>query len=241
MQAERLDATVVNYINEIKTEIQSQFEQQINELSRQVQKLKEEALDYRNKYLVIKEERDLLIYKRFMRGSERTPVNENQPLLFPTATEVKQQAATEKTEDHFMVKAHSRKKRGRKPIDPSIRRVIRLIDIPESEKKCVCGAELTKIGAEISEKLHIIPEEVYAEQIHRLKYACRCCEGTEDEGKPTVRIAPVEPSMIPRSIATPSLLSYILTHKFEDHLPYFRQEKQFKRTGIRICRQDMAA
>ena len=237
MQVERLDATVIDYINEIK----AQFEKQISELTRQMVQLKEEAIEYRNKYLVIKEERDLLIYKRFMRSSEQIPFDNNQQQLFPAETEVKQLTEKEKPEERTIVKEHSRKKCGRKPIDPSIRRVVRTIDIPEDEKKCACGAELARIGEEISEKLHIIPEEVYAEQIHRLKYACPCCEGTAEEGvKPAVRIAPVEPSIIPRSIATPSLLSYLLTHKFEDHLPYFRQEKQFKRIGVTLCRQDMA-
>jgi transposase len=50
----------------------------------------------------------------------------------------------------------------------------------------------------------------------------------------------VEPSIIPRSIASPSLLSTILTQKFETHLPYYRQEKQFEQIGAAISRQDMA-
>ena len=75
----------------------------------------------------------------------------------------------------------------------------------------------------------------------RPKYACRSCEGTEDEGKPSVRIAPVEPAIIPRSIASPSLLSTVMIAKFEDHLPYYRQEKQFERIGVDISRQDMSS
>jgi transposase len=74
----------------------------------------------------------------------------------------------------------------------------------------------------------------------RFKYACPCCQGVASEGiAPTVRIAPVEPSIIPKSIASASLLSWIFTHKFEDHLPYYRQEKQFERIGATISRQDM--
>jgi transposase len=46
--------------------------------------------------------------------------------------------------------------------------------------------------------------------------------------------------MIPRSIASPSLLSWIFTHKYEDHLPYYRQEKQFERIGVDISRQNMS-
>jgi transposase len=243
MQVAQLDTTVINYISEIKTEIQSQFEQQIRELMHQIHKLQEEAWDYRNKYLVIKEQHDLLIYKRFMRSSEQLPVNTNQNLLFPTEIESKQamEEETKKPEEHTVVNSYSRKKCGRKPIDPSITRVPRIIDIPEDEKKCACGSELTKIGEEISEKLIYIPAQIIVDEIHRLKYACQKCEGTAEEGiKPTVRIAPVEPSIISRSIATSSLLSHILTSKFEDHVPYFRQEKQFKRMGISLRRQDMA-
>jgi transposase len=78
------------------------------------------------------------------------------------------------------------------------------------------------------------------EKTVRPKYACRCCEGTEDEEAPAVRIAPVEPAVIPRSIASPSLLSTVITQKFEMHLPYYRQEKQFEQIGAEISRQDMA-
>jgi transposase len=35
-------------------------------------------------------------------------------------------------------------------------------------------------------------------------------------------------------------LSTIITQKYEDHLPYYRQEKQFERIGVRISRQDMS-
>jgi transposase len=99
---------------------------------------------------------------------------------------------------------------------------------------------LTRIGEEISEKLVIIPPRIYVDQQIRPKYACLHCEGTEDEDKPTVRIAPVEPSIIPKSMASPSLLSMIFTQKFEIHLPYYRQQKQFGQIGVTISRQDMS-
>jgi transposase len=62
----------------------------------------------------------------------------------------------------------------------------------------------------------------------------------EDDG-PTVRIAPVPPRIIPRSIATPGLLAHILTGKFVDHTPFYRQEKQFHRLGVEISRTSMCS
>ena len=231
MHLETLDATVVDYINEIK----AQYEHQINKKNEIIVDL----LEYQNKYLEIKERYDLLLYKRFMRSAEQLPADGNQPLLFTVEVEEPSRSEESETEEKTEVASHQRKKPGRKPLDPSLPREEIIIDIPDSEKTCACGATLTKIGEETSEKLEIIPERIVVKKTIRLKYGCRCCEGTEDEEKPAVRIAPVEPSIIPRSIASPSLLSWVFTHKFEDHLPYYRQEKQFERIGVTISRQDM--
>ena len=227
------DTSVVDYINEIKAE----YEHKINEKNKTIIDL----LEYKNKYQVLEEKYTLLLYKRFMRSAERLPADESQPLLFTTEAEETEVVAEPEAQDKTEVKSHSRKKPGRKPLDPNLPREQHIIDIPDGEKICACGAELTKIGEEVSEKLEIIPEKIVVKETIRLKYACRCCEGVASEGiAPTVRIAPVEPSIIPKSIASASLLSWIFTHKFEDHLPYYRQEKQFERIGVVISRQDMS-
>ena len=211
-----------------------QLETKNKKLETEVIELKE----YRNKYLEIKEQYDLLVYKRFARSAEQLLVDVGQQLLFAEAAE----ANEEKTEEEELqsVRPFKRKKAGRKPLSANLQRREKIIDIPESEKTCACGAELTRIGEETSEKLIIIPPQIYVEKTVRPKYACRRCEGTEDEYNPTVRIAPVEPAIIPKSITSPSLLSTIITQKFEMHLPYYRQEKQLEQIGAVISRQDMA-
>ena len=99
---------------------------------------------------------------------------------------------------------------------------------------------MVRIGEEVAEKLHIIRPKMWVEKIIRPKYACTFCEGSGDEGRPAVRIADVPESIIPKSIVTPGLLSFIIENKFVDHLPYYRQEKRFERIGIRISRQNMS-
>jgi len=139
------------------------------------------------------------------------------------------------------VTAHVRKqKAGRKPLSADLPRTDIIHDIPESEKQCACGCTLTKIGEEVSEKLGYIPEQVFVERHIRPKYACKACEGSGDEDKPAVRLAPVPPSIIPRSITSPSLLATIIIHKFVDHLPFYRQEVMFERLNIEVSRQDMS-
>jgi transposase len=136
------------------------------------------------------------------------------------------------------VPTHSRKKRGRKPLPEDLPRVEVIHDLPEGEKTCACGCELTRIGEETCEKLDIIPAKVQVIRHIRLKYACRGCEGVESEGG-AVKLAPLPPQIIPQSIVTPGLLAFVLVAKFADALPFYRQEAQFKRIGVEVSRASM--
>jgi len=224
--------SLLNYIKGLE----ANYNQRINELETNYKNLQFEKEVLQEKY-------DLLIYKRFANSAEKMLAEEKQPRLFNTE-EASAETAQEITDNEIeVIKSYKRKKNpgcGRKAIDPKIPRREKILDIAETEKTCACGTRLTKIGEESNEKLHIEPPVIYAEKTIRPKYACRHCEGTEDEATPAVRIAPVEPSIIPKGIASPSLLSTIIIQKFEDHLPFYRQEQQFQRIMVRISRQDMS-
>lgn len=171
----------------------------------------------------------------FGRKSEKMrPEGGPQPLLLfdMPEPEVKEEA------DEIQVPAHHRKKAGRKPLPEELPRVEVIHDIDAADKVCGCGSELRRIGEEVSEQLDVIPARVRVIRHIRPKYACRNCEGVEDGG-PAVKIAPVPPQIIPKSIAGPGLLAHILTAKFTDHLPFYRQEKQFIRLGVEVSRTSM--
>jgi transposase len=99
---------------------------------------------------------------------------------------------------------------------------------------------VTRIGEEGCEKLGIIPAQVRVRRHVRPKYACKACEGSGDEQNPAVRIAPAVKQLLPKSIASPALIAYMLVAKFCDALPFYRQERQFQRMGVDLRRQDMA-
>lgn len=138
------------------------------------------------------------------------------------------------------VAAHSRGKSGRRPLPASLPRVDIVHDISEGEKLCGCGAAMVKIDEETHERLGIVPQKVYVERHIRPKYACRKCGGAASEG-PAVKIAPLPPAMIPKSNASEGLLAYLLTAKFCDALPLYRQERIFARFGIDITRATMCS
>lgn len=137
------------------------------------------------------------------------------------------------------ISGHTRKKRGRRPLPEHLPRIEVIHDIPETEKICACGCALTRIGEETSEQLDIIPARIQVIRNIRPQYACRNCEGVEDPSGKAVKIAPVHPQIIPKSIVSASLLAAILAGKFVDHNPFYRQEKQYLRIGVEISRTSM--
>ena len=137
------------------------------------------------------------------------------------------------------VPAHTRKKSGRKPLPENLEREEVVHDIPEEDKECACGTSMEVIGQEISEQLDYTPPELKVTRHIRPKYACKNCEGIETEGS-TIKIAPPPQQIIPKSIASAGLLAQIVTAKFVDSMPFYRQEKQFGRLGYEISRTNMA-
>ncbi len=137
------------------------------------------------------------------------------------------------------VAEHTRSKPGRKPLPPDLPRIDVIHDIDESEKVCACGAELSRIGEDVCEKLDIIPAKIQVIRHIRPKYACKSCEGVESDG-PTVLIAPPPAQMIPKGMASAGLLAHVAVSKYGDGLPLYRQEKMFARCGIDISRSTMA-
>jgi len=111
--------------------------------------------------------------------------------------------------------------------------------LPEEETKCkICGSDRHIMGKNIRLELKIIPPEVKVVKHITYVYSCRNCENNGDSVSIVKSVAP-EP-LIKGSIASPSLVSYIMTQKFVNAMPLNRQEQDFKRFGIDISRQNMA-
>ena len=142
------------------------------------------------------------------------------------------------SEETVEVAKHTRRKKGRKPLPDNLPRVEIIHDIDEQEKICHCGAELSRIGEEVAEKLDIIPAVIQVVRHIRPKYSCKHCENAAEKG-PTVKIAPVPVQLLPKAIASGGLMAHILTAKFVDSLPFYRQERQFDRLGADISRATM--
>lgn len=186
---------------------------------------------------VLEEELRLLRHRIFGRRSERQiPGEQNQSTLFDEA-EMAPTAAEEIATPAVAVAAHTRAKPGRRPLPADLPREEVLHDIPEEEKICgCCGQPRVRIGEETSEKLDVVPAQLKVIRHVRPKYACKDCEGLEDEHP--VKIAPMPPQIVDKGICTPGLLAYVLMSKFCDAIPFYRQETLFRRIGVELSRTD---
>jgi len=190
---------------------------------------------YLSKINILEEEIRLLKGKIFGKKSEKKLFDENQLTFFDSEKVLPEQP---ETDSEIEIKQHNRKKRGRKAIPADLPRIKQIHDIDEKDKLCECGCRKKCIGSEDSEQLDIIPAKVRVIKHVRLKYACKNCEGVESE-KPAVMTAEMPEQIIPKCIGTPGLISHVITAKFLDALPFYRQEKQFKRIGVKIPRGTM--
>lgn len=152
--------------------------------------------------------------------------------------EVEEIAATEDDDDKQEI-SYRRNKPKRKPLPPELPRETIVHDLTDEEKICACcEGELHKIGEDKAEKLEFIPAQVKVIEHIRPKYACRQCEkaGTHN----TIKQASMPASPIPKGIATVSLLSQLITSKYQYGLPLNRQESMFKQYGIELSRKTMS-
>jgi transposase len=187
------------------------------------------------KIAALEEELRLALHKRFAASSEKT--SPDQLNLFNEAEVTA--AAPIADKQTTTVPEHERKTRGRKPLPDHLPRTRIEHDIPEADKTCACGCRKTCIGEATSEQLDIIPAKIQVLQHVRFKYACRSCEGVDDDG-PTVITAPMPLQPIPKSNASPGLLAYIGVAKFVDGMPLYRLEPRFRRIGVEIPRNTLA-
>lgn len=220
-------------------------EKEISRKENEILQLKSENESKDLKILGLEEQLRTQINYRFGAHSEKSfeqlsLFDDGEDDFFPETEMLIDEELQEAIKDNKVaVKAYKRRKCGRKKLDDNLERVLIYHDIPEEEKTCGCGAELVKIGENYTERLGIIPQKIYVERHVYPVYACRVCEGSGDEDRPVFRQAPAEKNIIPKSIATPGLLSYIFINKYCNHMPYYRQSKDFARYGVELSRATM--
>ena len=214
----------------------------LEELRSLVLALKRENCQLKAQQDSLQETIRLLLHKRFGAKSEKYPAGQSDLFneaeayaedgddpesLLPTTAEADLSADA-------LAPATPSAKRGRKALPTELPRTDIIHDLPVEQRYCNEGHALVVIGEEVSEQLDIIPAKIQVLRHIRKKYACPCCSAG-------VKTAPLPPQPIPKSNASAGLLAYIVTAKFLDALPLYRQSKQFRRIGVYLPRATLAS
>ena len=114
-----------------------------------------------------------------------------------------------------------------------------LYTLPEEEQICpACAGPLHEMGQDIRREVKIIPAQFILVRHICSKYACRNCN--RNEIKTPILAAPMPTSAFPNSLASPSAVAYLMSQKFVEGLPLYRQEQALQRLGFELSRQTMA-
>lgn len=147
-------------------------------------------------------------------------------------TEIEAKNAESEDEENIDVKGFTRKRGKRRPLPENLPREIVKVELPENERFTEDGRPLRVIGEEVSEKLVYEPAVMKVIEYHRARYGV-------DSGE-TIKTAPPVPMLVPKGIPTGSLIAAIVTAKYADGLPLYRQEDILSRQGVDIPRCTMA-
>jgi transposase len=105
---------------------------------------------------------------------------------------------------------------------------------PASARHCPsCDSAKVRIGADTTEELDYVPASFVIREYVRPKYACgRCQQGVVQA------VLPARP--IEKGRPGPGLLAHVVSSKYADHLPLYRQEQIFERHGVPVTRRTLA-
>lgn len=212
-----------------KLEEENERERAANrELKGELERLTERAV-------LLEEEVRWLKAQFFGRSSQQdaAAVNLEQGLLFNEAEVLAAIAAADAAHAARTkaIGAHERRHTGgRKAIPAHFPRIDIEHDLPEHEKRCTrCPSPhpLTRIGEQTRECYRYEPPKVSVERHVRPTYVC------EHRHEAPIT-APAPPVILPKSMASPSLLAYLVTAKFVDGLPLYRVARQLERLGMEL-------
>ncbi|MBV0606698.1 transposase, partial [Klebsiella pneumoniae] len=130
-------------------------------------------------------------------------------------------------EDDPQVPRQLRQSRHRRPLPAHLPREI--IRLEPAETCCPdCGSDMSYLSEVSAEQLELVSSALKVIRTVRVKKACTRCDCIVE--------APAPSRPIDRGIAGPGLLARVLTAKYCEHLPLYRQCEIFARQGVDLSR-----
>jgi len=197
----------------------------ITELQSQIKNLSHEIIDLKKQNEWLKQQFNLSNQRQFGKSSE-TSSTMNLSLFDEAMSHDQSSSNEELTNSETITYTRTKKTVGRHFDVSKFPKEQKIYDLEDSEKTCACGNLLEKAGEDISIQVDHIPETFNVIEHVALKYCCRQCETIKSAKKPE--------TAIPKCMATPGFIAEVITKKYEQHLPLYRQSKIFAKLGADI-------
>ena len=211
---------------------------QINALDQQIASL-DQTISSKDREILYRQAKidqlthEMAVLKRWKFGRSREQLDAGQASLLDETIDADIAAIEQELQD-LAPPANTAKEPRQQPkraaLPPELPRV-ELHHEPDSTT-CTCGCQLKRIGEDVSEKLDYTPGVLTVQRHVRGKWACSECQ--------SLRQAPVPAQIIDKGLPTSGLLAQVLVAKYSDHLPLYRQETIFGRSGYAIARSTLA-
>ena len=208
----------------------------IEELQKRCEQLEQQNAELSAKLKWFEEQYRLSLHRRFGSSSERTAPGQLQ-IFNEAESETKPDLAEPTVET---ITYSRRKKSGHRenqlkdlPVETIEYR------LPAEEQVCLCcGGSLHEMSTEVRQELKIIPAQVKV--VKHVRYVYSCCRCEREEITTPIVTAPMPVPVLPGSLVSPSVMAYVMTQKYVEGMPLYRQEKQFERLGVELSRQTLA-
>jgi len=208
------------------------FLQQLNTKDHEIERLNQILLNFQR--------------NRFGQHSEKSKYviadNQCQPSLFNEAEQEQDEKSPEPTPETFvtLVKGHERKKkRTREEICKDLPRTEVVYDVPLEQRIDKFGRPYKFVAKKrIRTEMIIVPKSFSLVDFYTNVYVS--LDVDEATGKKHFIEAKVVPPVMKNSLASPSSVADVMTSKYVEGMPLYRQEQEWKRLGINIPRNTLA-
>ena len=141
------------------------------------------------------------------------------------------EALNAELEADITVEKHTRKRKVQRTLDIS---KLEVKTLPEILPEGVNLEDYVRISEEVTDKIIYEPAKMYIERTIRPRYVLKSNLQIQDPEKQAFEIAPLPKSILPKCLASSSLLSEIIVQKFLYHMPFYRILHKFKTMGLNI-------
>ena len=221
--ADKKKERLLNQIREMQ-ELRTKLEAEKEEMQEVINSLRAQMALFRKKFFGSMSEKNL-------------PLDPNvlEPTLFdqslPEDEQARLDAEVKKMEEEnakvIEVKAHRREVR--KPVLSDNLPIEEVHIYPEGVQD---NPDYVEIGVENTDTLAIRPAQMYIKRTVRHKFVLKSNLQIENPDRKAFLIAPLPETIIPKGMASGSLLADILINKYLYHLPFYRQIQKYKELGV---------